>query len=59
MKSSEEVVAEAVRLEHEDRTGDLYIVFKITDEQYKREIKRTWIEDIEYRIIDKSLVINE
>lgn len=50
------VVAEAVRLEFEEKTGDLYIVFKVKDEKFKQEIKKTWIEDIEYRIIDKSLV---
>ena len=53
------IVAEAVRLEYEEKTGDLYIVFKIKDEQYKQEIKKTWTEDIEYRIVDRSLVKNE
>lgn len=55
----DKVVAEAVRLEFEEKTGDLYIVFKIKDEQYKQEIKKTWTEDIEYRIVDRSLVKNE
>lgn len=55
----DKVVAEAVRLEFEEKTGDLYIVFKIKDEQYKQEIKKTWAEDIEYRIVDKYLVKNE
>lgn len=53
------VVAEAVRLEFEEQTGDLYIVFKIKDEQYKQEIKKTWTQDIEYRIIDRQLVEND
>jgi len=51
-----EVVAEAVRLESEDRTGDLYIVFKVTSEKYKQYIKKNWINDIEFKLIDKSLV---
>ena len=53
------VVAEAVRLEYEEKTGDLYIVFKIVDEQYKQNIKKTWTEDIEYQIIDRKLVSND
>lgn len=52
----DKVVAEAVRLEYEERTGELYIVFKVKDEHYKNEIKKNWTKDIEFRIIDKSLV---
>lgn len=55
----DKVVAEAVRLEFEEHTGDVFIVFKVKDEKFKQEIKRTWTEDIEYRIIDKSLIKNE
>lgn len=56
MKPNEEVVAEAVRIEFEEKTGKLYIVFEVVDEKYKQDIKKNWIQDIEYKLIDKCLV---
>lgn len=53
------VVAEAVRLEYEEKTGKLFIVFEVKDEKYKQDLKRDWTKDIEFRLIDKSLVENE
>ena len=50
------VVAEAVRIEYEDDTGKLYIVFEVKDEKYKQDIKKNWTKDIEYRLVDKFLV---
>lgn len=56
MKSYQKTIAEAVRLEFEQNTGNLFIVFKVTDEKYKQEIKKNWTQDIEYKLIDKFLV---
>lgn len=50
------IVAEAVRIEHEEKTGRLYIVFEVKDEKYKQDIKKNWMQDIEYRLVDKFLV---
>jgi len=57
MKQLKNVVAEAVRVEKEDNTGKVFIVFEITDPKLKKDIKTNWVEDIEFRIIDKSLVL--
>ncbi len=54
-----EVVGEAVRVEFEEKTGKLYLVFEIKNEKYKQDIKKNWTEDIEYKIIDHNLVIEE
>ena len=52
-----EVIAEACRLEYEEKTGKLFIVFEVTNPKYKQDIKKNWANsDIEYRLIDKSLV---
>ena len=56
---SDKVVAEAVRIEYEEQTGKLYIVFEVKDEKYKQDIKKKWTQDIEYRLIDKKLVKEE
>lgn len=52
----DEVVAEAVRIEFEEQTGKLFIVFEVKNEKYKQDIKKNWTKDIEYRLIDRSLV---
>jgi hypothetical protein len=55
----DKVVAEAVRIEYEDKTGKLYIVFEVKDEKYKQDIKKNWTKDIEYRLVDKFLVTSD
>jgi hypothetical protein len=52
----DKVVAEAVRIEYEEKTGKLYIVFEVKDEKYKQDIRANWTKDIEYKLVDKFLV---
>ncbi len=52
-----ETVGEAIRVEVEDKTGRLFVVFEIKNEKYKQDIKKNWTKDIEFIIIDKSLVL--
>lgn len=54
-----EVVAEAVRIEVEEKTGKVFIVFEVKNEKMKKDIVTNWTKDIEYRIIDRSLVEEE
>lgn len=55
----DEIIGEAVRVEVSEETGRLYLVFEITNELYKNRIKKDWTEDIEFRIIDKKLVLGK
>ena len=55
----DQVVAEAVRIEYEEKTGKLFIVFEVKNEKYKQDIKKNWTKDIEYKLVDRSLVIEE
>lgn len=59
MKPNEQVIGEAVRVEFEDKTGKLFIVFEIKDEKHKLDIKKNWVNDIEFRLVDKLLVKEE
>lgn len=59
MKPDEEIIGEAIRLEYEEKTGRLFIVFEIKKEKLKQDIKRNWVQDIEYKIVDKNLVLND
>jgi hypothetical protein len=52
----DKVVAEAVRIEYEEKSGKLFIVFEVKDEKYKLDIKKNWTKDIEFRLVDKFLV---
>lgn len=52
-----ETVAEAVRVEVEEKTGRVFIVFEVKNEKFKQDIKRNWTKDIEYRLVDKQLVL--
>ena len=58
MKNYEEIVGEAIRIEVEENTGKMFVVFEITSEYQKRYIKKNWYKDIEYRILDKKLIVN-
>jgi hypothetical protein len=59
MKSYEEKIAEAIRIEHDPNNGDLFIVFKVSSEKFKKHIRETWIDDIEYKLINKTLYNKE
>lgn len=54
-----ETVAEAVRIEYEENTGKLFIVFEVKNEKFKQDIKKNWTQDIEYKLIDRTLVRDE
>ena len=53
--NNNEVLAEAVRVEIDDTTGEVYIVFKAVNEKFKKEVKTNWCQEIEYKIVDKKL----
>jgi hypothetical protein len=55
MKNDEEIIGEAVRVEYDKETGQLFLVFEITNQKYQQDIKNNWSRDIEFRLIDKKL----
>ena len=55
----EKVVAEAIRVETNDKNGNLYVVFEIKDEELKQKIKKDWTQDIEFKLIGKKLIVKE
>ena len=48
-----------VRVEHNETTDELYVVFQITNEDLKKRIKKNWMEDVEFKLIGKKLVKEE
>tara|TARA_R110000868_G_scaffold67046_8_gene199298 strand:- start:112 stop:291 length:180 start_codon:yes stop_codon:yes gene_type:complete len=59
MKADEQIVGEAIRIEFDENSGKLYIVFEISNEKQKQNIMKTWADDIEYKLIGKLLIKNE
>ncbi len=59
MKKDEKEVGHAARLEYDELTGDLFIVFKVSAPEYKTLIRKQWLDDIEFKIVNKKLILNE
>lgn len=53
--SINKIVARAVRIETDEASGKLYIVFEIIDEKFKHRIKNDWSSDIELELNGKEL----
>jgi len=56
MINKNKIIAEAVRIEKDENTGELFIVFKVTDHEFRKEVITSWLEDIEYKIVNKKLI---
>jgi hypothetical protein len=59
MNHDEEIIAEAVRIEYDEKTGKMFLVFEVKSEKYKRDIRNNWADDVEYRLVGTDLVLNE
>jgi hypothetical protein len=59
VKADEEIMGEAIRIEFSEQDGKMFLVFEIIGEKQKQFVKKTWTQNIEYKIINKSLVLNE
>lgn len=60
MKPGYEIIGEASRIEVDEVTGQLFIVFEIKNEKQKQFIKNNWTSnDIELQIVNKTLIKEE
>ena len=53
----DQIVAEAVRIEYDETTGKLFLVFEVKNEKFKNDIRKNWAEDIEYKLVGKNLIL--
>lgn len=58
-KALNHTVAKAVRVEYNPDLDRLYLVFEITDEKFKQEIRKDWLADIELEVIGRDLIQEE
>jgi hypothetical protein len=59
LKNYEEVIAEACRIEVEESTGRVFLVFEIKSEKFKKDIRTNWTKDLEFKLINKNLISKE
>ena len=52
-------VAEAVRIEFDEKSGAVYLVFELIDEDFKKRIKEEWTADISLELDGKKLILKE
>lgn len=57
MQNFEEEIGKAIRVEYTENDDRLCVVFEITHPKFKQEIKTTWVNDIEFKINDKKLIL--
>lgn len=55
MKDIEKTVAKAVRIELNETTDELFLVFEVVDELFKKKIKDNWMRDVPLHLIGKHL----
>jgi hypothetical protein len=51
-----DTIARAVRIEIDPLTGDVYLVFKVIDEAFKKNVRENWEQDIEVKVLGRDLV---
>jgi hypothetical protein len=55
VKDIEKTVAKAVRIELNETTDELFLVFEVVDELFKKKIKDNWMRDVPLHLIGKHL----
>lgn len=54
-KAQNQTVATAVRIEYQEDTGKVFLVFEIIDENFKQRVKADWTKDIDLKLVGKNL----
>ena len=58
MTYTKDTVARAMRMELDPNTGDVYLVFKVIDEDFKKRVRENWQDDFELEVKGKDLIEN-
>jgi len=54
MEKYEQIIGEATRMEYDNTTGKLFLVFEIVNEKMKQKLKDDWTQDIEFQLVMKE-----
>jgi hypothetical protein len=59
MHNYETIIGEAIRVEYTEFDDRVCVVFEITHPKIKKEILTTWAHDIEFKMMDKKLILEK
>ena len=51
-----QVVAEMMRMEVKPSTGQLYLIFEVSDPLFKQEMMKDWTQDFELKVTGTKLL---
>ena len=54
--NTSDTIARAERMEIDPLTGDVYLVFKVIDEAFKKDVRENWEHDVELKILGRELI---
>lgn len=49
-------LAECIRIEYNEESGDLNLIFKVIEPNFKKNILKDWTQDIELLVKNKKLI---
>ncbi len=51
-----QIVAEMIRMEVKTSTGQLYLIFEVSDPLFKQEMMKDWTQDFELKVTGTKLL---
>jgi hypothetical protein len=54
--SPNHIVAEMIRMEVKPSTGQLYLIFEVSDPLFKKEMLKDWTQDFELKVTETKLL---
>jgi hypothetical protein len=51
-----QIVAEMIRMEVKPSTGQLYLIFEVSDPLFKQEMMKDWTQDFELKVTGTKLL---
>jgi|LauGreDrversion4_2_1035121.scaffolds.fasta_scaffold23421_6 hypothetical protein len=51
-----QIVADMIRMEVKSSTGELYLIFEVTDPLFKQEMLKDWTQDFELKVTGTKLL---
>lgn len=52
----EQELATAVRVEYNESTNEVYLVFLVTDEKFRQQIIKDWMQDLDVKLLGRKIV---
>jgi hypothetical protein len=54
--TTQNILAKAIRIEHDSASDKVYLIFEIVDQKFKQSVVKDWSKNIDYELDGKNLV---